>query len=78
MDKPCIYKKITRSGVVLLILYVDDILLIKIYIYIYILLLQSVKIYLSKSFSIMDMREITYILRIKIYKDRSRRLLGLS
>jgi len=29
MDKPCVYKKIMRNGVVLLILYVDDILLIK-------------------------------------------------
>ena len=40
--------------------------------------LQSVKIWLSKNFSMKDLREETYILRIKIYRDRSKRLLGLS
>jgi hypothetical protein len=28
MDEPCVYKNISRNGVVFLILYVDDILLI--------------------------------------------------
>ena len=40
--------------------------------------LQSVKIWLSKNFSMKDLGEATYILGIKIYKDRSKRLLGLS
>ena len=40
--------------------------------------LQSVKIWLSKNFSMKDLREATYILGIKIYRDRSKRLLGLS
>ena len=40
--------------------------------------LQSVKIWLSKNFSMKDLGEETYILRIKIYRDRSKRLLGLS
>ena len=40
--------------------------------------LQSVKIWLSKNFSMKDLGEVTYILGIKIYRDRTRRLLGLS
>ena len=40
--------------------------------------LQSVKIWLSKNFSMKDLTEATYILGIKIYKDRTKRLLGLS
>ena len=40
--------------------------------------LQSVKIWLSKNFSMKDLGEATYILGIKIYRDRSKRLLGLS
>ena len=40
--------------------------------------LQLVKIWLSKNFSMKDLGEATYILRIKIYIDRSKRLLGLS
>ena len=40
--------------------------------------LQSVKIWLSKNFSMKDLREATYILGIKIYRDRTKRLLGLS
>ena len=58
-------KKVSRSGVVFLILYVDDILLIKNDIS----LLQLVKIWLSKNLSMKDMREITYKQRIKTYKD---------
>ena len=40
--------------------------------------LQSVKFWLAKNFSMKDLGEATYILGIKIYKDRSKRLLGLS
>jgi hypothetical protein len=40
-------------------------------------LLGLVKIWLPKNFSMKDMRETTYIIEIKIYKDRSKRLLGL-
>ena len=40
--------------------------------------LQSVKIWLSKNFSMKDLGEATYILGIKIYRDRYKRLLGLS
>ena len=34
--------------------------------------------YLNKSFSMKDLGEAAYILGIKIYRDRSRRLIGLS
>ena len=40
--------------------------------------LQYVKIWLSKNFCMKDLREATYILGIKIYRDRSKRFLGLS
>ena len=70
----CVYKKVSRSVVVFLMLYVDDIWLIENNIP----LLQEVKELLSGKFSMKDLREAAYILGIKIYRDRSRRLLGLS
>ena len=59
---------------VFLVLYVDCILLVGNDVSV----LQSVKIWLSKIFSMKDLGEATYILGIKIYRDRSKRLLGLS
>jgi hypothetical protein len=41
-------------------------------------LLKSVKDYLNSKFSMNDLGEAAYILGIKIYRDRSRRLVGLS
>ena len=63
-----------RSSVAFFILYVDDILLIGNDV----TLLESVKSYLNKSFSMKDLGEAAYILGIKIYRDRSKRLIGLS
>ena len=40
--------------------------------------LESIKAYLNKCFSMKDLGEAAYILGIKIYRDRSRRLIGLS
>ena len=40
--------------------------------------LNSIKGYLNKSFSMKDLGEAAYILGIKIYRDRSRRLMILS
>ena len=40
--------------------------------------LDSIKAYLNKCFSMKDLGEAAYILGIKIYRDRSRRLIGLS
>ena len=66
--------KTSGSAVIFLILYVDDILIMGNDISV----LQSVKIFLSKRFSMKDLGEATYILGIRIYRDRSRKLLGLS
>ena len=62
------------SSVAFLILYVDDILLIGNDIE----FRDSIKGYLNKSFSMKDLGEAACILGIKIYRDRSRRLIGLS
>ena len=70
----CIYKKVSGSSIAFLILYVDDILLIGNDIE----FLHSIKGYLNKSFSMKDLGEAAYILGIKIYRDRSRRLIRLS
>ena len=56
------------------IIYVDDILLIGNNTE----FLDSIKGYLNKNFSMKDLGEAAYILGIKIYRDRSRRLIGLS
>ncbi|GJY43946.1 retrotransposon protein, putative, ty1-copia subclass [Tanacetum coccineum] len=61
------------SNVTFLILYVDDILIMGINIP----MLQDVKSYLGRCFDMKDLGEAAYILGIKIYKDRSRRLIGL-
>ncbi|KAL0439112.1 UNVERIFIED_CONTAM: Retrovirus-related Pol polyprotein from transposon RE1 [Sesamum latifolium] len=71
---PCIYKKISGSSVVYLVLYVDDILLIENDVK----MLGDIKAWLSTQFSMKDMGEASYILGIKIYRDRSRRMLGLT
>ena len=73
-DEPCVYMKISGSTVVFLILYVDDILLIGNDIP----TLKEVKSRLGKCFAMKDLGEATYILGIKIYGDRSKRLIGLS
>ena len=73
-DEPCVYKKISGSTIVFLVLYVDDILLIGNDIPTF----QNVKSWLGKCFSMKDLGEAAYILGIKIYRDRSKRLIGLS
>ena len=68
----CIYKKVSGSSVAFLILYVDDILLIG----------NNVEFsgkhkgVFERSFSNKDLGEATYILSIKIYRDRSRCLIS--
>ena len=66
-DEPCVYKKVSGSAIVFMVLYVDDILLIGNDIP----TLQNVKSWLGKYFSMKDLGEVAYILGIKIYKDRS-------
>jgi hypothetical protein len=75
LDEPCVYHKASGSdNVIFLILYVDDILIMGKDIP----SLQKVKAYLGKCFSMKNLGEAAYILGIKIYRDRSRRLLELS
>ena len=69
----CIYKKVSGSCVVFMILHVDDILLIGNDTE----FLDLIKRYLNKNFSMKDLGEAAYILGIKIYRDRSRRLIRL-
>ena len=72
MDQ-CIYQKVSRSKIYFLVLYVDDILLaIKDK-----GLLYEVKQFLSKNFAIKDMGEASYVIGIKIHRERSRGILGL-
>ena len=73
MDQ-CIYQKVSRSKICFLVLYVDDILLAtndK-------GLLYEVKQFLSKNFDRKDMGEASYVIDIKIHRDISRGILGLS
>nr|GEY45055.1 retrovirus-related Pol polyprotein from transposon TNT 1-94 [Tanacetum cinerariifolium] len=74
LEEPCVYQKASGSNVIFLILYVDDIILMRNHIP----SLQEVKTYLGKCFFMKDLGEAAFILGIKIYKVRSRRFIGLS
>ena len=52
----------------------DDILLIENDI----LMLTSIKVWLSKEFAMKDLGEASYIFGIKVYRDRFKRMIGLS
>ena len=73
-EEACLYKKFNGESVTFLILYVDDILLVgndtK--------MMGVVKDSLERSFQMKDLGEAAFILGIRIYRDRSRRLIGLS
>lgn len=73
MDE-CIYLKFSGSKICFLVLYVDDILLAtndK-------GLLHEVKQFLSNNFDMKDMGEASYVIAIKIHRDKFRGILGLS
>lgn len=73
MDQ-CIYQKVSGSRIYFLILYVDDILLAsndK-------GMLHKVKQFLSKNFDMKDMGEPSYVIGIKIQRERLRGTLSLS
>ncbi|GJV43322.1 retrotransposon protein, putative, ty1-copia subclass [Tanacetum coccineum] len=72
-DEPCVYMKASGSYVTFLILYVDDILIMGNNIP----MLQDVKSHLERCLAMKDLGEAAYILGIKIYRDRSKRLIGL-
>ncbi|KAK4383590.1 Retrovirus-related Pol polyprotein from transposon RE1 [Sesamum angolense] len=70
---PCVYKKVSGSSIVFLVLYVDDILLIGNDIK----MLGDTKAWLSNQF-LKDLGEASYILGIKIFRDRCKRTLGMT
>ena len=70
-EEACIYKKVSGSSVAFLKLYVDDILLIGNNVE----FPRKHKGVFERSFSNKDLGEAAYILSIKIYIDRSRRLI---
>ncbi|GJR31299.1 retrotransposon protein, putative, ty1-copia subclass [Tanacetum coccineum] len=72
-DEPCVYVKASGSYVTNLILYVDDILIMGNNIP----MLQDVKSYLGRCFAMKDLGDAACILDIEIYRDTSKRLLGL-
>nr|GEZ11730.1 hypothetical protein [Tanacetum cinerariifolium] len=72
-DESCVYLKAIGSNITFLILYVDDILIMRNSIP----MLQSVKTYLGRCFAMKDLGKAAYIFGIQIYRDRSRRLIGL-
>jgi hypothetical protein len=74
IEEPCVYKKVSESAVVFLVLYVDDILLIENDIQ----MMEVVKSSLRKCFSMKDLGEVVCTLGINIYRDRSKKLIGLS
>jgi hypothetical protein len=74
LDEPCVYKKCKDSIVTFLVLYVDDILLIGNDVG----TLSAVRIWLSNQFDMKDLGEASYILGIKLLRDRKNRMIGLS
>ncbi|GJW39503.1 retrotransposon protein, putative, ty1-copia subclass, partial [Tanacetum coccineum] len=74
LDEPCVNQKASGSNVTFLILYIDDIIIMGNHIP----SLQIVKDYLGKCFAMKDLEEVAFILGIKIYRDRSKQLIGLG
>lgn len=70
----CVYVKTSGKGFVILSLYVDDILLAGNNE----TLIRSTKGWLSTNFEMKDMGEASYVLGVKITRDRPKRLLALS
>ncbi|KAK9187740.1 hypothetical protein WN944_019139 [Citrus x changshan-huyou] len=74
IDEPCVYKKIQGKFVAFLVLCVDNILLIGNDIGV----LTTIKIWLAKQFDMKDLGETSYILGIKLLRDRKNKTLVLS
>uniref|UniRef100_A0A2N9GYL9 Reverse transcriptase Ty1/copia-type domain-containing protein n=1 Tax=Fagus sylvatica TaxID=28930 RepID=A0A2N9GYL9_FAGSY len=69
----CIYLKITRSKIIFLVLYVDDILLASNDLG----LLRETKRFLFDNFEMKDLGEASFVLGIEIHRDKSLGILGL-
>ena len=74
LDELCVYKKVSGSTITFLVLYVDDIILISNDVG----AMSSIKVWLSSHFAMKDLGEASYILGIKLFRDRKKRLLGIS
>ena len=74
LDEPCVYKRHRDKVVMFLMIYVDDILLIRNDVRI----MSSIKIWLSSQFDIKDLGEANFILGIKLWQDHKNKMLGLS
>ena len=70
----CVYTKRSKGSFIILSLYVDDILLANNDTEMII----ATKEWLSSNFEMKDMSEADYILGVKIFRDRSKKILGLS
>ena len=70
----CTYHKVSESEICYLVLYVDDILLVTNDVG----TLYEVKQFLSKNFDMKDMSEASYVIPIKIHRERSQGILALS
>ena len=74
LDELCVYNRHQDKVVIFLILYANDILLIGNDVGV----MSSVKIWLSSQFDMKDLGEASYILGIKLWRDRKNRMLDLS
>ena len=70
----CIYHKVSGSKICYLVLYVDDILLATNDVG----TLYEMKQFILNNFNMKDMGEASYVIDIKIHRERSRGILGLS
>uniref|UniRef100_A0A2N9HL28 CCHC-type domain-containing protein n=1 Tax=Fagus sylvatica TaxID=28930 RepID=A0A2N9HL28_FAGSY len=70
----CVYTKRSKGSFIILSLYVDDILLAGNDAE----MIVATKEWLSSNFEMKDMGEADYILGVKIFRDRSKKILGLS
>ncbi|KAL0423424.1 UNVERIFIED_CONTAM: hypothetical protein Sradi_0877200 [Sesamum radiatum] len=68
---PCVYKKFNGNSIAFLVLYVDGILLIENDVKI----LGDTKAWLSTLFSMKDLGDASFILGMKIFRNRSKRML---
>ena len=73
IDEPCVYKKVDEDSITFVVLYLDDILLIRNDVEI----MSSIKVWLSKYFRMKDLGEVSYVLGIKLLRDRQNRMLTL-
>ena len=74
MVDECVYHKFSGSNHIFLVLYIDDILLATDDID----LLHQNKRFLSNNFKMVDHGDTSFVLGIKIHRDRSQGILGLS